>query len=182
MRFLAVRTQLEAFRRSGASTGSAGNAKGRALRNPPFGPVAAQSRQARGRSSVAFRQALAPLALRAGSAPAGASPRSALGEVPCPGTFLQERMRIGWPMMVDDARASSKRFTPRTCRDKALAGGDRLAGGSRCQASRSHQGTGKTASKLLARPRKGASRKPSSSVHARLNWNSQLGLRYTTAG
>ena len=182
MRFLAVRTQLEAFRRSCISTGSSGNANGRTLSNPLFGPVAAQSRQACGRSSVAFRQALAPLALRAGSALAEAKPRSALGEVPCPGTSRQERMRTGWPMTADYARACSNRFTPRTCRDKALACGARLAGDSRCRVSMEPSRHWKDRSKLPACPRKGASRKPSSSVYARLNWNSQLGLRYTTAG
>lgn len=81
-----------------------GLANGGASGNQLFGSVAAQSLQARGRSVAPFRQALAPLALRAGSALAGTKLRARLGEGPFPGTLLQERVWPGWQMTEAAAR------------------------------------------------------------------------------
>lgn len=103
-----MRPQRKAFRCSCVSPGSSEAAKDPASRNQLLGPVAAKSRQTPGRSVAACRQALAPLALKAGSALAGAKPRAGLGGVPCPETFLQERAWIGWQITVEDARRKPK--------------------------------------------------------------------------
>lgn len=73
------------------STGSSGNANGRASSNQFFRLVALQSRRIRGRSVMAFRQCLAPQAHKAGGVLARVKPCAVLGEGPSPGTFRQAR-------------------------------------------------------------------------------------------